>query len=605
MTNKPIKCTIIAKRVRTILKSLSFLLAFFLFSCAKENNQSTFQEYRNVKYIESTQKSIEMTDIYNKFKEIPEPELPAPISEINSAEFTIGIPNPTAFVDYSSIPQFTENVEIPHRIFIPNQDLWYRLSIESEQDLVLMLNPDDGAQVWWGQEQIRQLMPNTYLLNNKSAETELVARCMNNAVMGGLRYARIYTKEGFTQYSEAENKYNRLKHLVEKVYLLNNQSGELINALSEAVNQYSIDAIENVENLFTEKPLIIIGPYLKTPSETSMIVAYETDIQTQSTIEWGISKNQLDKTLQPQNDGTFFTAKFENLEKGKTYYYRIINQNTVSDIYSFATFNISDKFNFAVWGDYQGGWDIARKHSVNILKHNPEFVIVAGDLPSWGYSHESWKDFFGAWSELFSSKPTYFAAGNHEYDAYYDDMTSEHFLKYSLKDVSYGMFSYGNCGFIYLDPNLEFPVGITSGSEQYDWFTNTVLSEEFQSYKWRFIVVHQPPYSEGWKNYEGDVVIRDLLVPYAKQGLFDFVLSGHTHDYERLTIDYETSKTTYMILGGGGGNLESEGTDDRIKMDVRILSYNFGLFEINGNTLTFSAIDENNKVIDTFTFKKD
>lgn len=61
----------------------------------------------------------------------------------------------------------------------------------------------------------------------------------------------------------------------------------------------------------------------------------------------------------------------------------------------------------------------------------------------------------------------------------------------------------------------------------------------------------------------------------------DFVLAGHSHDYERLKKNYGSQQTHFFILGGAGGGLEPPESSAYPKMDTIIKAHYYARFEVN------------------------
>jgi hypothetical protein len=106
--------------------------------------------------------------------------------------------------------------------------------------------------------------------------------------------------------------------------------------------------------------------------------------------------------------------------------------------------------------------------------------------------------------------------------------------------------------------------------------------------------------------YHGEKNIQNLLKPYWESGLIDVVVSGHTHDYERLITSTNEHQTAFLILGGAGGGIEPEDSRENYpQMDVLIRKHHFGWFKIDEASLEFKAIDIEGKIIDSFVMKKE
>jgi hypothetical protein len=130
---------------------------------------------------------------------------------------------------------------------------------------------------------------------------------------------------------------------------------------------------------------------------------------------------------------------------------------------------------------------------------------------------------------------------------------------------------------------------IASNKEQLQWFKSVVESERHESAIFTVVVVHIAPFVEYWepnawekggeKHWGED--IRFMYVPLFDMYSVDLVLSGHSHIYQRGNNapklgategggkrpefskrqgkDRKKHSTTYVIGGGGGAELETEG----------------------------------------------
>jgi hypothetical protein len=162
----------------------------------------------------------------------------------------------------------------------------------------------------------------------------------------------------------------------------------------------------------------------------------------------------------------------------------------------------------------------------------------------------------------------------------------------------------GNARFIALDPNEHFPTGIPTGSAQHRWLMQELASDAWKKATWHFIFLHQPPFSQGWPEYHGDLPIRELLEPLIELHRIDFIVAGHTHDYERWTRIYGTQKVHFLIVGGAGGGLEDEPMSAEPVMDKVIRRHHFGLFQIDGQRVIFEAVATDTRVLDRFEATK-
>ncbi|WP_373397476.1 metallophosphoesterase [Algoriphagus halophilus] len=154
----------------------------------------------------------------------------------------------------------------------------------------------------------------------------------------------------------------------------------------------------------------------------------------------------------------------------------------------------------------------------------------------------------------------------------------------------------GPAAILSLDPNVNFPVSIPEGTDQREWLEATMDSEAWNAAPWKIIVLHQPPYSQGWPGYQGEAAVLDLLEPYFHQGKVDLVIAGHTHDYERLSKEFSGHSVQFLIVGGAGGGLEPEGENSPTPvMDQLIKKHHYGILELDQHSLNLEVVGKGEK----------
>lgn len=203
--------------------------------------------------------------------------------------------------------------------------------------------------------------------------------------------------------------------------------------------------------------------------------------------------------------------------------------------------------------------------------------------------------------------PQLLVPGNHDYDGYYDELFARQlnqFLSHPEKPT-YGMQLFGPVAIMSLDPNVNFPVSVLKGSSQGKWLERQMESSTWQQAAWKILVLHQPPYSQGWPGYQGEWTIRQLLEPYFHRGLVDLVVAGHTHDYERVAFDFSDHTVHFLVVGGAGGGLEPVGKQsDYPQMDRLIKKHHYGILEIDSSRMHFKAYDLEGNTMDELIIEK-
>jgi hypothetical protein len=77
------------------------------------------------------------------------------------------------------------------------------------------------------------------------------------------------------------------------------------------------------------------------------------------------------------------------------------------------------------------------------------------------------------------------------------------------------------------------------------------------------------------------------------------VINGHAHNYNRGV----TNGVTYLVVGGGGGALDTERVAYWPLFTVEYSRYHYGLMQVSGHVLTWSAFDNSDQLLDNFTLQ--
>jgi acid phosphatase type 7 len=194
--------------------------------------------------------------------------------------------------------------------------------------------------------------------------------------------------------------------------------------------------------------------------------------------------------------------------------------------------------------------------------------------------------------------PLFPALGNHDRNAmlYYDLM--------ALPSPGYRYaFRAGDAEFFVID--TERPVG--PGSSQYRWLESALKRSPA---KWKIIAHHYPPYSSDLDDYGtdlGDLAARELVPLYDRYQV-DLVFSGHIHSYER-TYPLRNGAvvkngTNYIVIGGGGGDLEQFLPIPPGFSAYRKSAHHYGIVDITSRTLKLQVYDLSGQIFDTFEIQK-
>jgi hypothetical protein len=396
--------------------------------------------------------------------------------------------------------------------------------------------------------------------------------------------------------------------------------------------------------------LIIKGPYLQWPTQNSMTIMWETNIETTSRVTILDTKRlhahgrppghtarlstikDSDRLIEDDSWTTLHEVTVTGLSPGTDYNYRVSSRDrsrrTVkSDEFSLRTAVEKDApFSFGITSETGGSgqpqYNIPIFREMSLLR--PDFVLLVGDMVQNGLEYGDWEKFlFAPGKELFVNTPFYLCMGNHEMLPKAGNMVDESpwfnkFMSYPEPERYYS-FDYGNSHFVAVDsitavdyrmtddgdisPVLrERSDGLRPGSAQYEFLVNDL---KLSNAAWKFVFFHYSPYVSA--DYEVQAM-RELCPVFEKYGV-DFVITSHTIVYERShpirknRIDLNKG-TVYLVVGGAGHNPEwltpKRGWHAAMSRAVP----HFAQIVIAGNVLELKAFDFEGNLFDTLTVKK-
>lgn len=574
------------------MRSLAIFLTGLLLNGCFQNpseEESSFHPYSNLNEL----KDERLLSLKKDFDLLQPPSIPSGIAFDSSWMFKLG----DAAEGLNTISKEIEGIEVhlPHRELFPNHPFWYFKRIHFQDSGFLHISADDGAQLYVNGKRIKQISPNTFPLDSGGAD--LAIRVLNNAMKGGLQHVKFLTLNQFQEYQQRNKRYIVKHHLIKKVLLSRAIDTDLIELAQKMITQEDVDQeVEILQDAFANLPYLI-GPYLRRESNGNLNVRIFTDSDLPIALRWGVSPHALDNIMSANGSVADFT--FHENQIDTIVYYQVFSGESFSPLFTIDT-RPRDSISFNVWADSQSGWTAFSKTMKIISRGHYDFGIGIGDLVANGSDSIHWIKFMEILSTSAAQVPYYLIPGNHDYDGYYEDLYPVNYYRFTGNTKNYQSWTSGNAAFIAIDPNENFPIGIQPASEQHQWFSDQLHSESWNKATWRFVMLHQPPFSQGWEGYHGDSIIRDLLEPVMENAKIDFVLSGHTHDYERLSRMYGNQKVTFLILGGAGGGLEPLESSEFPKMDTVVKVHHVGRFTIDGSRLLFKATDHDGVEIDSY-----
>lgn len=350
-------------------------------------------------------------------------------------------------------------------------------------------------------------------------------------------------------------------------------------------------------NLSAQK--VLSGPYLVEPGNTEVVIRWEMDAKGDYKTEFGSSKSKTHETklkLREQKNGGFlYEAHLQNLNPGKTYFYRLIDPVTPS----WNTFNTfsekQNKFTFVAMGDSRSNPEIFKKIMEETITENPAFIISMGDLVEQGGDYKQWHDFFFAVvKDVTCSVPLVSTLGDHEANGDNGELFRYFLRKDEPVDKQWFSFDYGNAHIISLD--YRHP----EDKEMIDWFIKDITSSEKE---WNIVMIHRGAYNMGGHRSEwGRGIWPELFSKYN----VDLVFAGHSHIYERFLPVKEKgadNAVTYITTGGAGAGLY-QAVPNRSVMAVTESVNHFVVVNIDKNKLEAKAVRMDGSLLDKFTIVK-
>ena len=270
---------------------------------------------------------------------------------------------------------------------------------------------------------------------------------------------------------------------------------------------------------------------------------------------------------------------------------------------TFLLFNNLSGQTFGVIGDY-GVNNIAELEVSNLIKTwNPDFIITVGDnnypkgdsstidINIGKYFHEFIWPYYGIYG-VGSKKNRFFPSiGNHDIltangKPYYDYFTlpgNERYYDFVWRDVH----------FFSLNSDIREIDGSESTSIQAQWLKNKLATS---TSPWKIVYMHESPFVSD-ENHHSEI---RLQWPFKDWGA-TVVLSGHSHVYERLSVN----ELTYMVNGLGGNGIYS--FDNPVPGSLVRYNGAHGAMKVvaNADSIVFMFINSSDSLIDYYSIKNE
>lgn len=355
-------------------------------------------------------------------------------------------------------------------------------------------------------------------------------------------------------------------------------------------------------------------PYLQNASSHGVAVLWATSEAGAGVVEYSADasySSQASARMRPVTTSSGQTvyqyqADLAGLTPGREYFYRVrVDGAILAEDLRLRTAG-TGPFTFLAFADSgTGGADQKKLAELMLSRENPALVLHAGDLSQESGTLEQLEAaYFSIYAPLMSRAPFFPAPGNHDY---YTDLAAPYRAVHAVPAAGspdwdagrYYSFDWGNVHFISLDSNLL--VLPQAAGRMLAWLEADLAR---QKRFWKVVYFHHPPYPSG-HHYSDPIsaAVREKIVPVLDRYRVQLVLSGHEHGYQRSQPLRDgvpaASGATYVITGGGGGNLHRIGLHGNAAVTKAAHHYLRG--EVNGARMKITAVGLDGSEVDSFT----
>ena len=396
---------------------------------------------------------------------------------------------------------------------------------------------------------------------------------------------------------------------------------------------------------------LLRGPYLQQGSNSSIIIKWRTDIASASKVTFGTNLSSLSSIVEDNSITTEHEVLLSNLNSNQCYFYTIGTPTTIlagdSETFFETSPEVGSTQSSRIWviGDAgtknQNAKDVYNAYrQFTDTRYTNLWLMLGDNAYDSGTDSEYQEAVFDMYPELLKQTPVWSTLGNH--DNYTADVYFNIFSLPKNAEVggvasgteSYYSFNYANIHFVVLD---SIGTDTSSGSPMLEW-----LKDDLQNNTalWLVGVWHHPPYSKGSHDSDTSSTLtrmRENFLPTLEAYGVDFVVSGHSHSYERSKFihgHYDVSSTfnsshivqagdgkplsggaylkdateishgTVYTVAGASGKTTSASLDHPI-MEVSEQQLGSVIIDVNNTILDVKYLTEQGEIFDTFRISKE
>jgi len=375
----------------------------------------------------------------------------------------------------------------------------------------------------------------------------------------------------------------------------------------------------------TIPPLPPIVPYLQAPTPTSVYVCWHDTSATGTAVEYGTTP-ALGTTVTGTSEvlGSLYrwhTVRLSGLTPLTEYSYRVTSGPNASQLYSFRTpppDNYTGTFRFLLLSDTHNP-DTSKSYRViraarkkiealygTDVQNQMTAVLHSGDLVMSGNNvYEYGNIYLGPMSVMSANVPYLAVPGNHDCQsgAAYGDAGSNFYGMTAYDSISlwpghenFWADRFANTLVIGLNTNIVSSLGST---ELQLVEAKVAAAQADTSIDFILFLSHHMPYTELWGegavSDPGPVWLRNSALPmFKKYSKVVQLTYGHTHGFERGTIESDTDGGDFRIICNGGGGGEPDRWGLYINQDFPFIHASFDhnffqVIEINAGARTLTG----------------
>ena len=301
--------------------------------------------------------------------------------------------------------------------------------------------------------------------------------------------------------------------------------------------------------------MVTRGPYLQTPTPTSMIVRWRTDTLTSSRVQYGSAPGSLTNSADDVLPTTEHVVTVSGLAPDTQYYYAVgsaagaLVGDDADHHFSTAPTPGTPK-PLRLWAIGDAGFtganlDAVRDAYTTFNGSSPTdlFILLGDNAYILATDAQYQAAVFDEHAAMLRKTPVYSVFGNHEaFSSNSPTQVGPYFDMFSFPTAAeaggvasgteaYYAFDYANLHFIVLDSE-QAPT--SSSTPMLTWLESDLQSTTAD---WVVVMWHRPPYTRGLLHdsdaESNEVNMRQYALPIIENYGVDLVLSGHSHNYER------------------------------------------------------------------------